>query len=183
MTRRLTPDERDLWNQVAATVKPRRRARPAHPRDTSAPAQTSPSPRPKAGRPAVTLKPAGTREPPARHVKAPNPLVAPALDGKRAARFRKGELPIEARIDLHGMTLDLAHRALIGFLGQARDRGQRVVLVITGKGPPEGGALKRLVPMWLATPPLAAAIAGAATTQPHHGGAGALYVYLRRKRA
>ena len=67
--------------------------------------------------------------------------------------------------------------------GQARDRGQRMVLVITGKGGPEGGALKRLVPMWLATAPLAAKIAAAAPARPHHGGAGALYVYLRRKRS
>lgn len=181
MTRRLTPDEHQLWAQVAATVKPRRARRPLA-KPAAAPA-AAPSKAPdKPRRPTVTLKPVAPREPATRHIKAPSPFAAPALDGKRAARFTKGELQIEARIDLHGMTLDLAHRALIGFLGQARDRGQRMVLVITGKGGPEGGALKRLVPMWLATTPLAARIAAAAPARPHHGGAGALYVYLRRKR-
>lgn len=182
MTRRLTPEERQLWEQVASSVKPRRTRRT--PVKDAAPAAHPVKPREKPARRAASLlKPAGPREPATRHVKAPPAFAAIALDGKRASQFRRGRLEIEGRIDLHGMTLDLAHRALIGFLGQARDRGQRVVLVITGKGPPEGGALKRLVPMWLATPPLAGTIAAAAPAQPHHGGSGALYIYLRRKRA
>ncbi len=181
MTRRLTPEEHELWHRIAATVKPRRARRVTPSETTHAPA-AAPRTVDKPKRPSTTLKPHGSREPAVRHVKAVSPFPVPALDGKRAARFRKGALEIEGRIDLHGLTLDLAHRALIGFLGQARDRGQRVVLVITGKGGPEVGALKRLVPMWLATPPLAAVIAAAAPAQPQHGGGGALYVYLRRKR-
>jgi DNA-nicking Smr family endonuclease len=181
MTRRLTPDERQLWEQVAASVKPRHSRRAsAKPVQAAPVAQVRAKP---AKRQSGVIKPVGAKEAPTRHVKPASPFAPPALDGKRTGRFRKGELPIEARIDLHGMTLDLAHRALVGFLVQARDRGQRMVLVITGKGPPEGGALKRLVPMWLATPPLAATIAAAAQAQAHHGGSGALYIYLRRKRA
>ncbi len=180
MTRRLTPEDHDLWERVASTVKPRRSHRiPA--RDAPAP-PTPHKPRDKPVRAGIVLKSAGSREPASRPINAPAPFAAPALDGKRAAHFRKGKLAVEARIDLHGLTLDLAHRELVGFLDQARDRGQRVVLVITGKGGPEGGALKRLVPLWLATPPLASAIAAAAQAQPQHGGSGALYVYLRRRR-
>jgi len=183
MTRRLTPEEHELWHRIAATVKPRRSRRVTPSEIIHVPAATIPKTVDKPKRHTTTLKPHGSREPTVRHVKAPSSFPAPALDGRRAARFRKGALEIEGRIDLHGLTLDLAHRALIGFLGQARDRGQRVVLVITGKGGPEVGALKRLVPMWLATPPLAAVIAAVAPAQPHHGGGGALYVYLRRRRA
>lgn len=182
MIRRLTPEERDLWDRIVSTVKPRHIRHAAAP-DAAEPLPTLPRHKEKPRRHATTLKPTGSREAPARHIAAASPFTAPALDGKRAARFRKGELPVEARIDLHGLTLDLAHRALAGFLIQARERGQRVVLVITGKGGVEGGALKRLVPLWLSTPPLAATIAAMTPARPHHGGSGALYVYLRRKRA
>lgn len=186
MKRRLTPDEQALWDHVAAGVAPRRRRahrpQPAPPEPAlhahAAPAEVQIRARP------VTLKPEPpqTLQPLARLTPAPDPFAAPQLDGKRTARFLKGELAIEGRIDLHGMTLDLAHKALAGFVVQARSRGHRVVLVITGKGVGKGGALKRMVPMWLSAPPFTGLIAGLSPAQPRHGGDGALYLYLRRKR-
>jgi DNA-nicking Smr family endonuclease len=101
-------------------------------------------------------------------------------------------MPIEARIDLHGMTQTEAHRALDSFLARAHCDGRRCVLVITGKGlrkPAEDegyggetGILRSAVPRWLNEAPNRARILAFAWAQPNHGGGGALYVLLRRHR-
>ncbi len=179
MKRRLTPEEQALWDHVTAAVAPRRRktaAKAGEETPVAAPVATA------TRRRAVTVKPSPKPEPKTALIPAADPFATPQMDGKRAKNFLKGALVIEGRIDLHGLTLDLAHKALAGFLMQARGRGHRMVLVITGKGAGKGGALKRLVPMWLSSPPFNAMIAGLAAAQPHHGGEGALYLYLRRKR-
>ena len=178
----LSEEDQRLWNQIAATVTPRVR-RKTVPAPAPAPVATVSVEKPRrAPAKTATLKPSGRPEPAIRLPVAPPPPPS-GLDGKREERFRKGQLEIEARIDLHGLTLDLAHAALGSFLLQARSRGHRIVLVITGKGNPTGeGAIKRLTPRWLSERPYAGIIASIATAQPRHGGSGALYVYLRRKR-
>jgi len=93
-------------------------------------------------------------------------------------------MAIEARLDLHGMTQDEAHRALARFIARAQDDDRRAVLVITGKGGPgREGVLRRAVPRWLAEPPCRARVLAVETAQPRDGGAGALYVLLRRRLA
>ena len=179
MKRRLSPEDQELWDHVTAGITPRRR-RIAKPEVNEA-RQLAP-PAPAVRRPAVKVKPQPVKEPKTALIPAADPFAAPRLDGKRARNFLKGALQIEGRIDLHGLTLDHAHKALAGFLMQARGRDHRMVLVITGKGAGKGGALKRLVPLWLSAPPFDAMIAGLSVAQPHHGGEGALYLYLRRKR-
>lgn len=106
------------------------------------------------------------------------------LDRATAERLRRGKLPIEGTLDLHGLTQDEAHGALIHFITTAQERGKRCVLVITGKGrsPQSEGVLKRRVPQWLAMPPLRDIIIRAQPAQPRHGGSGALYVLLRRNK-
>ena len=119
------------------------------------------------------------------------------LDGNTSEKLRKGALDPEARIDLHGFTADQAHRALLSFLRNAQRGGARLALVVTGKGgrTPAGdepfdmeqeqrarGVLKALVPRWLAEPAFAALIAESRSAHRRHGGAGALYIYLRKKR-
>ncbi len=119
------------------------------------------------------------------------------LDGSTAERLRKGALDPEARIDLHGMTEAMAHNALLSFLRTARRGGVRLVLVITGKGVRaqdpyapfdlEGesrarGVLKLMVPRWLREPDFAELIADHRSAHIRHGGSGALYVYLKKKR-
>ena len=99
-----------------------------------------------------------------------------ALDGNTATKLRRGKGVPAARLDLHGFTQDAAHRALNSFLKSARKNGQRLVLVITGKGT----ALKPMVPRWLNQPEFSALITGMETAHIRHGGAGALYVYLRK---
>ncbi len=107
------------------------------------------------------------------------------VDRRTGARFKRGQMPIEARIDLHGMTQGDAHRALDAFIAGAHDAGRRCVLVITGKGlTPDGsiGVLRANVPRWLNEPALRACILAFTYAQPKDGGQGALYVLLKKHR-
>ena len=113
------------------------------------------------------------------------------INGATQDRPKRGTLEPDAKIDLHGMTEVVAHRALSSFLKGARQRGNRLILVVTGKGNPRKeesaswmmsphGVLKQMVPRWLNEPELAALIASVRTAHVRHGGDGALYVYLRK---
>lgn len=98
-------------------------------------------------------------------------------------KIAKGRLPLEARIDLHGLVQSEAHAMLLSFLVHAHERGLRHVLVITGKGSSMGseGALKRAVPLWFSKPEFRFLISGYETASRTHGGEGALYVRLSRR--
>ena len=104
------------------------------------------------------------------------------LDRSTRRRLAQGQLAIEARLDLHGMTAAQAERHLSRFINTALGDGKRCVLVITGKGANNNGVLKRLVPMWLKSPPLGAKVLALSQAVPADGGDGALYVMLRRRR-
>ena len=108
-----------------------------------------------------------------------NPLEKPV---KR--KLTRGRLPLEARIDLHGMFQSEAHSVLLDFLIRAHERGLRHVLVITGKGRSMGsdGALKRAVPLWFSKPEYRYLISSYEDASMNHGGDGALYVRLSRRR-
>jgi DNA-nicking Smr family endonuclease len=117
---------------------------------------------------------------------------AAGVDRRSAERLRRGRLPVEARLDLHGHTQDQAHAALDHFLGEAQARGLRCVLVITGKGTTTGtttgaamgasGVLRGQVPRWLNEPGNRARVLAFDYAQPKHGGLGALYVLMRRRK-
>lgn len=117
---------------------------------------------------------------------------APGLDRRTALRLRRGQMEIDGRIDLHGMTRRKAHAALAAFVASGRRHGRRCLLVITGKGgrPREEsgfegertGVLRREAPRWLAEPPLAGDVLAVAPARPADGGDGAFYVLLRRRR-
>ncbi len=98
-------------------------------------------------------------------------------------KLQKGRLPLEARIDLHGLIQSEAHGLLLHFLLQAHQRGLRHVLVITGKGASFGsdGALKRAVPLWFSLPEFRSLISSYEPAARNHGGDGALYVRLARR--
>jgi DNA-nicking Smr family endonuclease len=100
------------------------------------------------------------------------------LDRRSAQRLKRGEMPIAARLDLHGMTQDEAHRALHRFIIHSAGAKRRNLLVITGKS----GILHSAVPRWLDEPELRAVVLARAPAQPKDGGTGALYVLLRRQR-
>lgn len=129
-------------------------------------------------------------------VKAKPTLRQAGVDGRTAERLRRGQLEPEARLDLHGLTEDLAHTRLAAFLKGAQIRGQRLVLVVTGKGAAQSnpyapfdleldrrsrGVLKTMVPRWLREPELASIVAEVRQAHRKHGGGGALYVYLRKR--
>jgi DNA-nicking Smr family endonuclease len=95
----------------------------------------------------------------------------------------RGATPLDAVLDLHGLTAEAAHDRLAAFLGAGQARGDRLVLIITGKGRSgEGGVLRRSVPHWLTAGPLRHYVAGLDEARAPHGGAGAFYVRLRRPR-
>ena len=108
--------------------------------------------------------------------------VSMHFDQPTRDKLAKGRLPIDGRVDLHGMTQGEAHALLLSFLQRAHAGGLRYVLVITGKGSSFGseGVLRRAVPAWLATPPFRALVWSHDSAARQHGGAGALYVRLRR---
>lgn len=117
---------------------------------------------------------------------APKP---PGLERRERMGLRRGSLSIDARIDLHGLYQAEAHAALVGFLLRAREAGHARVLVVTGKGGSTGddmtfserGVLRRSVPHWLRGAELGHFVLGFEEAARHHGGAGALYVRLRRR--
>lgn len=113
------------------------------------------------------------------------------MDKKTHAKLSRGKLKPEGRIDLHGMTLDIAKPRLTEFLLNSHSQGRRLVLVITGKGrhsdeegpiPVRYGILRNAVPQWFTMHPLASVVLQATTAHARHGGHGAYYVYLRRHR-
>jgi DNA-nicking Smr family endonuclease len=106
------------------------------------------------------------------------------IDRANAERLKRGLHNIEAHLDLHGMSQAEAHRELAAFIKLSRDAGRRCVLVITGRGlgPNGPGVLKGLMPRWLEEPELRRHVLAIATAQPRHGGAGATYLLLRRRR-
>lgn len=106
------------------------------------------------------------------------------LDRRTATRLRRGQIPIDSRLDLHGLTQKEAHASLVTTLTAAQVRGERCVLVITGKGLSKegGGILKTMLPQWLGEPTIRPLVLGKAVARRQHGGTGALYVLLRRLR-
>ena len=104
------------------------------------------------------------------------------IDGATRRRLVQGQIPIEARLDLHGLTAAQAERRLARFVDQVARTGVRCVLVITGKGSEGKGVLRQLVPLWLKAPPLSGHILAISQARQADGGGGALYVMLRRKR-
>ncbi len=101
------------------------------------------------------------------------------IDSRTKRRLSRGEVPIESRLDLHGMTAARAHKQLSQFIEWTTHAGYRCVLVITGKG---SGVLHGNVPNWLKQPPLSCHVLALAEARPKDGGSGAFYVLLRRKR-
>jgi DNA-nicking Smr family endonuclease len=168
-------DDRALWRRTMRDVTPLAPGRPAR-----SPEKTD-DPRVEPARP-QRLVPA-----PVKRAESLPPLApgdSPGVDRSTAEKFRRGRLAVEARLDLHGKTQQEAHRALVGFIRLAHEEGLRMVLVITGKGGlgDARGVLRDAVPRWLNESELRPRVLSCARAQPKHGGAGALYILLRRRR-
>jgi DNA-nicking Smr family endonuclease len=179
--RALSEEERALWEAVAKQTKPlRKKARAAKAAAHEAEA-------PAVGKAAHAEPPPSTRM-----IRLPKPAAPPSppplapLGRRERSQLSRGRKQIDARLDLHGMTQVRAHRVLGDFLHRAHADGLTFVLVITGKGKTgvesERGVLRRTVPQWLALPEFRTMVVGFEEAHVGHGGAGALYVRIRRVR-
>ena len=179
--RALSEEERALWDSVAKQTKPLRkkpRLAKAAPQ-TEAPVAAKPVAAPLQASHAKPSRPAKPELP-----SAPPPLAP--LGRRERSQLSRGRKEIDARLDLHGMTQTRAHRVLSDFLHRAHSDGLTFVLVITGKGKmgaeSERGVLRRQVPQWLSLPEFRTLVVGFEEAHIGHGGAGALYVRIRRVR-
>jgi len=195
--RSITAEEAELW-QYATRSLDKVKAKPRVP-SGEAPSKSAAHPAPMP--PRVSATPARQKPPPPLKQQTPAvskiPKVVPAaladFDRRKARQIASGRIEVEARFDLHGMRQRDAHAQLRGFLLDAYARGLKTVLVITGKGGEETadrfadlagerqrGVLRRNVPLWLGDPDLRSVVLSFTQASVRHGGAGALYVQLRR---
>jgi DNA-nicking Smr family endonuclease len=108
---------------------------------------------------------------------------AAGVSRETVAKLSRGEFAVRSHVDLHGMALDDAKDAVDQFLTERQKRGDRCVLVITGKGKNSRGqvaVLRERIPEWLARGPSARRVLAFVTARPCDGGEGAFYVLLRR---
>ena len=190
MPRRLDPDESALWRKVAATVTPLPKAKaplaPVVPPTVKSPTPTARS----TAVPAAAPRPTPAKLPPPRRTHQ-----AATLDGHWDRRLRKGLVRPDMSIDLHGHTLASAQALLDEAIGRALLCGARVLLVVAGRlrpgadrlpmmhgDPRPRGAIRASLPDWLAFSPHADRIVALRPAHISHGGAGAVYVILRRSR-
>ena len=179
--RKLEPDEIDLWERVTKTFKTKngsnnyekilQRKERAIKNDAFTDAKET----------YVPQKLIGTEEP-----KSQQKLgEIPGLDRKTKRKLSRGQVDIKRVLDLHGHTQKTARKALTAFLERAFNDQFRVVLVITGKGGKQLGnlgVLRQSVPIWLNEQPLRGLIQGFSYAAQAHGGEGALYLVLRKKK-
>lgn len=193
MPRRKIVDDAHLWHEVARSVtRLSSRKKPSKPDAEEITTKETPPPAVKSRKPASNLPGAVPKpvvspaSPPALKPGAPKGQHA-ALDKRLHQRLTRGKLPIDGTIDLHGHRQVTAHRLLQQFIERAYAQDFRCVLVITGKGTTrsssEAGILRQAVPRWLNEPALRPMILAIEQARQAHGGDGALYVLLRRRRS
>ena len=179
MSRRrpLSEEERALWTGFVRSITPLRHSQ--EPPPPSASGDTGDA----GGETAPPRRAARQEAPPGKKT----PPLAP-LGRRLKQRVARGREPIDARLDLHGLTQTKAHAALLRFLRGAQADGARIALIVTGKGNRRGehdngaerGVLRRQVPLWLSLPEFRPFVVGFEDAHVGHGGEGALYVRLRR---
>lgn len=192
MTRRRPDrDELALWRQVAESAKPLHPDRKRKPlfAEEPTPRKMHTAPEKKALAPFRVGQSARPGD--ASREALTQTRSSPRMDKKAFDRMRRGKLKPQATLDLHGMTLNRAHDATTGFIMRAFSSDLRLVLVVTGKGkragrhdiiPERQGILRHHLPQWLSVPPLAQVVLEVSEAHGRHGGGGAFYVYLRRRR-
>lgn len=174
--RHLSAEDRILWSRVArSTVPLPGREMPHEPDEAPGPAFAE-----------AMADPAGPAPDPAPvAVRASAPAEPRGIDDPLRRKIARGRVPIDGKLDLHGLTQAEAHGLLLAFLHRAHAEGRRNLLVVTGKGSSSGGegVLRRAVPGWLSTPAFRGLVHGHHAADRRHGGDGALYIRLRGRRA
>lgn len=172
----LSDTDKKLWRGVTRDVKPLAGRKPGGRADTESGSAAA-----EKGKKSPKRRPRSTQ--PVRKAAPPSPPGG--MDARTARRLKQGKLEIESTLDLHGMTQADAHAALKRRVRDCYENGKRTLLVITGKGyrsAEPGGVLRRMLPQWINEPPLNVLVLSAQPAQPKHGGDGAFYVRIRRKR-
>jgi DNA-nicking Smr family endonuclease len=197
----LSPEDRALWERVAESIErlPPQKSRGRIPVKATEAGTNGAGPRPEPVTAPVESREVVKGRAVVLPVPPPSPKGPPPLsefDRRRARGIATGRVAIDAKLDLHGMTQDAAFHRLGGFLRDCAARGLSTVLVVTGKGgvrpsngateigysTPERGVLRRNVPLWLEQPELRALVASFRPAGIRHGGDGAFYIHLRRRR-
>ena len=184
--RDLSDDEKQLWKEFSKSAKPLSR-------QNLKTQETRPEKKKRIN--SVNLKDQekyfmGVQKTPA-HVDQTPALPILSMDSKLHTKMRQGKIRPEAKLDLHGLNLSQAQPILTKFVLDAHGKGLRLILIITGNGrnsedfdviPKKKGVLKATVPNWLAVEPLSSKVLQITNAHVRHGGGGAFYVYLRKKR-
>jgi DNA-nicking Smr family endonuclease len=108
---------------------------------------------------------------------------APGIDARLLRSLRRGDFSLQGQLDLHGMSAAQAQEAVERFLSESRRAGKRCVLIVHGRGlnsPDQIPVLKQRLQGWLNQKRIGQMVLAFATARPQDGGAGALYVLLRR---
>jgi DNA-nicking Smr family endonuclease len=176
--RRLGPDERAVWSKVASTIRPIEGRKPVNLETAPASSVKMTGFHPSAVPQTPKAKPFRTRQP------------ANTLDAGWDRRLAQGSVAPDRVIDLHGESLASAHAHLDRALAGAILAGDRLVLLVTGKQarenprlpPTSRGVIRASIHDWLTASRHSRHIAAVRAAHPRHGGAGALYVILRRAR-
>jgi DNA-nicking Smr family endonuclease len=177
MRRRLNPDEARLWAKVVESVRPLDGvAMLTAPAEAGAEEAPKPGPGLRRGAPPPPPPAPPARKPPGE-----------TLDGTWDRRLGRGLVSPDATVDLHGHNLATAYDLLDRRLEQAVGSGARLMLLVTGKAPGaerpvKRGAIRAAVGDWLHASRHSDRIAAVRNAHPRHGGAGALYIVLRRPR-
>lgn len=181
----LSARDREIWQKVTESVQPLGKRGDAPPL----------APLPK-----IYIQ-EETRSLPMEWHTRPSPQPDSSIDRRMQRQIATGRQEVDRSVDLHGMTQDRAFATLKRTIEGAIKRGDKTLLVVTGKGGRRfnqldatpaayrtradfdqlGGVLRRMVPLWLEGPDLKPFIQSYGTASPDHGGDGALYVILRRR--
>jgi DNA-nicking Smr family endonuclease len=179
------PEDDALWQRVTETVRPLKGRRVL----VRKPALSPVRPEPLEGRPPLVALAARAATSPRANGRG---VAVDTLDGGWDRRLRRGIVPPDLTIDLHGYTLAAAHAQLEASLSRAVAMHFRLLLIVTGRAPrpdterrdgrPVRGAIRASIGDWLHHSRFATQIAAVRNAHPKHGGAGAIYVVLRRTR-
>ena len=182
----MSDGEGDLFRRAMRDVKPLKQRTPRVTSENATPSRSSGAEKTATATRMLRQWPAATAAP-SQNSKVPTLQHGDTsgLDRRTGQRFKRGQLPVEARLDLHGMTQTEAHRALGAFLSGQQTAGRRCVIVVTGKGVGKegGGVLRNAVPRWLNEAPNRGKVLAFEYARQKDGGVGALYVLLKRRRA
>lgn len=186
--RRLTQEERQLWNHVARDIHPLKHTKriPLAEKQEDILLPSFP-PQPKKTGSSIPSSFSNASQAPLQ-----KNTVLPSLDTQTLKALKKGRKNVEAKLDLHGLYQQEAYSALRSFLFRSHTQSKSVVLVVTGKGSSlsphsrdflsfeSKGVLRRMLPHWLASPELHPIVIGYEEASIRHGGGGAFYIRLRK---